>query len=279
MELNFSVKDAVTKRYSVRTFENKEVEKEVIDKILAYAETLNNPLGPKMKVQLIEKEVAPNGEKLGTYGVIKGAKLYLGVTVPEEEYVAEALGYDFEQLVLYIASLGLGTCWLGGTFNRSAFTSAMEIKEGELFPILSPLGYPAQKRSFTEKIMRKSIKADGRLPWNELFFKNSFAETLSEEDAGEYGFPLEMVRLAPSAVNKQPWQIVVSKDAIHFFEKHSMPAEAGSVDMHRIDVGIAICHFHLAALERNMKGHFERKAPEFEVPKNITYIASWIREV
>lgn len=116
------------------------------------------------------KELAPNGDKLGTYGIIKGAKSYLGVTVPKEEYAPEAVGYEFEQLVLYATSLGLGTCWLGGTFNRSAFASAMEIAEGDSFPILSPISYPASPKSLTEQVMRKSIKADGRRPWKELFF-------------------------------------------------------------------------------------------------------------
>lgn len=278
MELNFSVREAVTKRYSVRTFDKKEVEKEVIDKILTYAKGLENPLGPKIRVQLIEKETAANGEKLGTYGIIKGAKLYLGVTVPKEEFAAEAVGYEFEQLVLYITSLGLGTCWLGGTFNREAFTSVMEIREGEVFPILSPLGYPSQKRSFTENAMRKSIKADRRYPWRDLFFKNSFKETLLEEEAGELSFPLEMVRLAPSAVNKQPWRLVITQDAVHFFEKHSMPSEGGSMDMQRIDVGIAMCHFQLAAIEKKIAGHFERKMPDFEIPADTTYIATWMKE-
>lgn len=272
----FNVENAVRMRYSVRTFDKKPVEKEVKEKIVVYAEGLQNPLGPKIKIQFIEKDIAPNGEKLGTYGIIKGAELYLGVTVPKEEYALEALGYDFEQLVLYTTSLGLGTCWLGGTFNRSAFVSAMQIGEKEMFPILSPLGYPAQKKSITEQLMRKTVKADGRLEWKELFFKDGFETQLSSEEAGEYRFPLEMVRLAPSAVNKQPWRVVVADHGVHFFEKHSLKVEVGSVDMQRIDVGIAICHFHLALLENNKKGHFERINQKFKVPDNMTYITSWI---
>ena len=95
------------------------------------------------------------------------------------------------------------------------FTSAMEIKEGELFPILSPLGYPAQKKSITERIMRKSTKADERLPWKELFFKDNFETSLSMEEARNYKFPLEMLRLAPSAVNKQPWRVVMDRKGFH----------------------------------------------------------------
>lgn len=215
MKIDFSVKDVVTKRYSVRTFDNKPIENEIKEKIRCYANSLQNPLGPKMKIQFIEKKIASNGEKLGTYGIIKGANLYVGVTIPNEKYALEALGYEFEQLVLYVTSLGLGTCWLGGTFNRSAFTSAMEIKEGELFPILSPLGYPAQKKSITERIMRKSTKADERLPWKELFFKDNFETSLSMEEARNYKFPLEMLRLAPSAVNKQPWRVVMDRKGFH----------------------------------------------------------------
>ncbi len=278
MQFDFEVEKAVRQRYSVRTYDKRPVENEVKEKILDYANRLQNPLGPKMKIQFIEKDLAPNGEKLGTYGIIKGAKLYVVVTIPNEEYALEALGYEFEQLVLYATSLGLGTCWLGGTFNRSAFVSAMEIDKGDIFPILSPLGYPAQKKSITEKIMRKSIKADGRVAWKELFFKDDFETPLSHEEAGDYGFLLEMVRLAPSAVNKQPWRVVVSDKEVHFFEKHSLSTESGSFDMQRIDVGIAICHFHLAALEQKKTGRFERKVPDFAIPQDMTYIASWIMD-
>ncbi len=272
---DFSVEDVIKKRYSVRTYDKKPVENEIKEKILAYAERLQNPLGPKIKIQFIEKDLAPNGEKLGTYGIIKGANLYLGVTIANEKNSLEALGYDFEQLVLYVTSLGLGTCWLGGTFNRSAFASVMEIGEQEIFSILSPLGYPAQKKSFTEQIMRRTIKADNRLDWKELFYKDNFQSPLSINEAGSYKFPLEMLRLAPSAVNKQPWRVVVSENAIHFFEKHSMSLEKASIDMQRIDVGIAICHFHLAAIEQNIPGCFESRVIDFEVPEDMTYIISW----
>lgn len=278
MRIGFSVEEAVKQRYSVRSYDKRTVDERTKEDILSYAAQLKNPLGPAIRIQLIEKDTASNGEKLGTYGVIKGANLYLGVTVIDEETALEALGYDFEQLVLYAASLGLGTCWLGGTFNRSAFTKAMDIREGEIFPILSPLGYPAKKRSFTEQIMRRSTKADERLAWKDLFSAGEFGEALSKEAAGEYEFALEMLRLAPSAVNKQPWRVVKDDRGFHFFEKHTMGSEHGSIDLQRIDVGIGICHFHLAAMERNLKGHFERNKPKIEIPKDMIYITSWICE-
>ena len=126
--------------------------------------------------------------------------------------------------------------------------------------------------------MRKTVKADGRFAWDEIFFKDNFEKVLSKEDAGDYKFPLEMLRLAPSAVNKQPWRVVVTENAVHFFEKHSVKVDVGSVDMQRIDVGIGICHFHLAVQEQDMEGHFERVVPKFAVPKDMSYIVSWVRD-
>jgi len=275
--MDFNVKDAVTRRYSVRTYDKKQPDAELVKKLLDYAATLENPFGPPIRVQLIEKETAANGEKLGTYGVIKGAKLYLGVTVADKPYAMEAVGYDFEKLVLYAASLGLGTCWLGGTFNRSAFAEAMEIKEGELFPILSPLGYPSGKKSLTEKLMRAGVKADTRLDWGEMFFEGDFSKSLAASGT-DYSYALEMLRLAPSAVNKQPWRVLVCGDKVHFYKKSVAGSEISVIDMQRIDLGIAMCHFDLAMQERGTAGHFEKEKPEIDIPDGLEYIASYVND-
>lgn len=271
------LREAVTKRYSVRTFNNVPVEKEKREALLKYAASLDNPFGPHIRVQFVGKDTAANGEKLGTYGVIKGAKLFMGVTVADKPNAALAVGYEFEKLVLYAASLGLGTCWLGGTFNRTAFAEAMEIKEGELFSILSPLGYAANAKSVTEKLMRLGIKADTRLPWSEMFFSENFDTPVDESYSGEYGFALEMLRLAPSAVNKQPWRVVICSDAVHFYKKGLAAAEMLGIDMQSIDLGIAMCHFDLAVQQEGMAGHFEMKDPQLEAG-GLQYMASWIKE-
>lgn len=53
----------------------------------------------------------------------------------------ESLGYVFEKIVLYITSLGLGTCWLGGSFNKADFEKAITLEEDEFIPVISPMGY------------------------------------------------------------------------------------------------------------------------------------------
>jgi len=275
--MKFSAEDTIRNRISVRTYDKKEIDAEMRNQILEFADSLQNPLGPKIKFRLLDKNTSEKGEKLGTYGVIKGAKLYIGATVPEHENALEALGYDFEKLVLYLKSLGLGTCWLGGTFNRGAFAEAMQVEEGHIFPIVSPVGYPAAKMSLTEKIMRKGAKADQRLPWSELFYKDKFGTALTEEDAGEYAKAFEMVRLAPSAVNRQPWRVVMKDGEFHFYQANVKPeGEKDPVDMHRIDVGIAVCHFHMMVQELGIDGTFVKSEPaDIDTPENADYIVTW----
>lgn len=285
----FDIENTIRKRRSVRTFLKQKIDADIKKEIVQYACNLHNPLGPKVEFRLIDKASDLNGDKLGTYGIIKGAELYVGAKIKREEYALEALGYDFEQLVLYLTDKDLGTCWLGGTFNKGTFAEAMEVGEDEIFTIISPIGYTAAKMSIIEKLMRKGSKGDMRLLWEDLFYKNEFGKAISVEDAGEYAEVLELVRLAPSAVNRQPWRIVMednnassdecSGKVFHFYQSGIKPDDKESSDMHRIDMGIAICHFHLAALEKGLTGKFVRKECEIPgVPSNAGYIISWVSE-
>lgn len=278
MKLDFSVEQAVRARYSVRSYEERLISEKEKEQLKAYIQTLSNPFAVTVSFRLLESKAAANGEKLGTYGMIKGAKDYIGATVAEEELALEALGYSFEKLILYAASVGIGTCWLGGTFKRSEFALAMEIKENELFPAITPIGYPLKKKRLTESIVRKVVKADQRKEWNEIFFKDDFFHPLTKEEAGEFAFPLEMLRLAPSASNKQPWRIVRSGKVFHFYEA-KLPgySEKLTLDIQRVDIGIAACHFHLAALEKGLEGRFEKlSGPEIQLPEHMHYIFSFV---
>jgi len=115
--------------------------------------------------------------------------------------------------------------------DRAAFEKTMELAEDEVMPCMSPLGYPAKKMSLRETMMRKGIKADERMAFEELFFDGSFASSLTKEKAGILCYPLEMVRLGPSAVNKQPWRIVIADHAAHFYLKRSKGFNGGTIDM------------------------------------------------
>lgn len=277
MQLDFQVENTIKTRSSIRTYEEKPLSKEDKNKLKEYMESsLVNPFSVNVLFRLLEQKNAVNGEKLGTYGVIKGAIDFIGATVENSELALEALGYSFEKLVLYATSIGLGTCFLGGTFNRSSFAAAMEVKENELFPVISPVGYPFGKKRVKESIMRWAIKADKRKEWDELFFNEDFSSPLTKKDAGKYAFPLEMLRLAPSAANKQPWRVVQDKNGYHFYELKTI-GDSNKIDIQRVDIGIAACNFHMAAVGKDLSGRFEKlNTTKLETPDNLKYIFSWI---
>lgn len=277
MKIDIPVEQTIKKRNSVRTYEERKLSIEVKEKLLAFADNLSNPFGEKVNFHIIEKSTEPNGEKLGTYGVIKGASSFIGASVANTEFGLEALGYEFENLILYATHMGLGTVWLAATFSRDSFASAMGIKEDELFPAISPVGYPVAKKRLKESVMRKIMKSDQRKPWDTIFFKDNFLTPLTEKEAGLYAVPLEMLRLAPSATNAQPWRIIKEGDILHFYETHNSNASEDEKSIKRVDVGIGIGHFHQTALERGLSGRFEKRSKQsIEISQNIKYIVSWV---
>jgi nitroreductase len=276
MKLNIPIEETIKKRVSVRSYESKKLSEIDKENLLKEINQLTNPFGQNVRIHLIEKDIISNGEKLGTYGVIKGAKTYLGVSVDKSEYGLIAAGYQFENLILYATNMGLATVWLAATFSRKQFTTAMDIKDDEFFPAISPIGYAAGKKSITESIMRKTMKSDKRKPWEEIFFQDSFGNPLSKEDANVYTKPLEMLRLAPSATNAQPWRVVKKQDSYHFFETHKSNASKDEKMIKKVDIGIALSHFHQTVLDTGLTGSFEKQSDfEIDIPENTNYIISW----
>lgn len=277
MKFDRSITELIKKRHSVRNYSDQPVTPDQQRKLEAFIKTLENPFGQPVKFHLLDRTINSGAQKLGTYGVIQGSQHFVGATVGGDGLNLEALGFEFETVLLYLTSLGLGTCWLGGTFDRRGFAGAMDVTTDELFPIISPYGYAADKLHLKEKAMRALARSDSRKDPTELFFQNDFNTPLTAEQSGAWTVPLEMVRLAPSASNKQPWRILLLDDVLHFYEYKSPGySSAFAYDIQRIDLGIAAAHFYLTAQELGLFGHFEPLRPALDIPNNYIYEFSWI---
>lgn len=265
------ITDQIMKRRSVRTFDGQELQQDDKTKLLSFAETIENPFGIPVRFKFLQAK-----EHGLSCPVVSGTELYVGGKIKRMTNANVAFGYSFEMLVLYAQSLGIGTVWLGGTMNRAAYEQAMELAADEIMPCASPLGYPAKKMSLREGTMRKAIKADERLPFEELFYDGDFKTPLTKERAGAFLQPLEMVRLSPSAVNKQPWRVVVVDNAAHFFLKRSKGMGHGAdIDIQKVDIGIALCHFALTAEENGLSIQFTQVDSISVSEPDVEYIASY----
>ena len=238
--------ETVRGRRSVRSFDGRSVPEEQLRELLRFAESAETPYGQEITWRVLDAKA----QRLSC-PVITGTNTFIAGKMLRVPHAEEAFGFAFERVVLFAASLGLGTTWIGGTMDRPAFEHAMQLKDGEVMPCVSPLGFPAAKMSLRESMMRKGVKADSRMLFEDLFFDGDLVTPLSCEKAGELSDALEMIRLAPSAVNKQPWRVVVSGDTVYFYEKKSRGfVSADGWDMQKIDMGIAMCHF-VCAMEEN----------------------------
>jgi len=271
----------IAQRKSVRSYSSKEVAPELLAELKDYMAQLNTgPFGAGVRFKLLDLEPLDQNElrSLGTYGFIRGARHYMMGAVKQDRGAFEDLGYCFEKLVLKATALGLGTCWLGGTFRRGAFAAKMNLDPGELLPVISPLGYAAEEPTSAEKMVRAGAGSARRKPWSELFFMSDGKTPLSGEKAGPYGKVLEAVRLGPSASNKQPWRVVQGSEKLyHFYLKENKIYNRmlGKIRLQLIDMGIAICHFDLAATELNLQGRWHFDEPQIN-PKGLLYVASWL---
>lgn len=280
--LSEPVVEIIQRRRSVRTYTEQPVPIDVKEKVRQYFQPLKGPFPVRIRFALLDQLEIRADEKirLGTYGVIRGASSFIAGAVEKKDHNMEQFGYVFEHLILYLTSLGLGTCWMAATFNKGKFSKAMKIGSEEVLPIVSPVGYASEKRSLIETLMKPAPGLRKRKTWNELFFRNGFNTPLDRAEAGSYAMPLEMVRLAPSASNKQPWRITREGGLFHFYLAHDpIYRRLFAFDIQKIDMGIAMFHFEWTAKESELKGGWEIQTPVLEkIPRGMEYIMTWVSE-
>lgn len=263
------VTDLIRQRKSVRTYDGRSLSAEDRSALEAYASSLANPFALPVIFRLLD--VKENGL---SSPVIVGADTYLAAKVEKVPNFEIAYGYSFEKVCLYALSRGIGTVMLAASLSRAAFERAMEVKDGEVMPVASPVGYPADNKSIRESLMRKGLKADDRKPFDQLFFEGDFNHPLSQTNL--YAKALEMARWAPSAGNAQPWRAVVDGDSVHFYEAKSLK-DSPLGDIQKVDVGIALAHFDMALEEEGVKGTYDFSDSGISTPENTHYIVTYRR--
>ncbi len=269
--MSFPVKELIRSRKSIRSFENRPLTESDHAALEKYLQNSLNPFGVPVAFRLLEVS-----EHHLSSPVIIGASQYMAAKVSRQQHFEIAYGYSFESACLYAGSLGIGTVMLAASLSRAAFEKAMDVQANEVMPVASPVGYPAAKRSLRESVMRKALKADDRIPFEQLWFDGNFGAGLKKERAGVFAEPLEMARWAPSAVNKQPWRAVVIGDVVHFCEEKTMKDNALG-DIQKVDVGIALAHFDLTLQEEGHEGRFFDADPGLPHAENLHYIISFER--
>ncbi len=280
-----SIIDVIKRRSSWRSYDAKSsISSEVLNHFKDYI-NLRNHIGPFGNIARFELVKIPEEERTklnseyGTYGFIKGAEFFIAGAIQKKEMALEDFGYLFEHIILKATELNLGTCWLGGTFKRSTIARDIRLQKDEILPAISPIGIPEKNRRVIGKIIRLAIRAKVRKPWSELFFNEHFVPLSQNLFQDPYLTALEMVRIAPSAKNKQPWRVIFDSNQVaHFFIR--IDPRIGHVQNYqRLDIGIAMCHFELTMrnFEKDGKWDVVQLNNQYN-PDRYHYVASWIEK-
>ena len=258
---------AMKERRSVRSFKEIPLNEDLIEKLNKIIKESYTLFGGKVTIKL--KRFDLKGEyKPSTYGVIKGAQDYFLMAIGEGEDSDLTAGFRFEQVVLKAWELGLGTCWIAGTYKGSQFDTGEKWPEGETLKIICPVGYPEKQRTL-EKMMRFTIGSNNRKPFSDLFFEDDFKKSLNPEN--KFGEALQMLRIAPSSTNSQPWRALVDGDKVMFYYKPKYPITV-------IDCGIGICHFYETEKYNGFEGTFEKEKDYPKAPEDWKYLISYKRK-
>ncbi|ERJ13179.1 nitroreductase family protein [Haloplasma contractile] len=261
--------EVIKRRKSIRSFNGEKLSPTDVEKIKTYInqrEHIMGPFGNTVSLDYIDYNGSKDAVKIGTYGFIKGHSGFVAGVCENTKEALVDYGYVFEKLVLFLTQEKIGTCWLGGTFTRKNLNTIIKPNENEIIPAITPVGYKKGKRRFTDQLIRKVAGSNNRLPYNELFYKDDFEHPLDEQFEA-----LELVRMGPSASNKQPWRLVVDRNTVHFYIKRNENySKALNYDMQLLDMGIAMCHYEFGC----NGGKWIHSKPTFESDEK-EYIISY----
>ncbi len=264
----------IKERHSVRTFENKTIsldDEKIIQKVLDDTMQETPPFQTPVKLYFLRNKDAhsPESKKVGMYGYVKHVPAYItGSTQNTKEGLLD-FGYLFEKAVLELVKRGFGTVWLSGDFDNQDLENFA--RAGDVVPVMAPVGYPGYKQSLKERFLRMKQEASDRKKHEDLFGVKDFNSPVEKNHP--YYEVLELVRLAPSALNKQPWRILVDEDVFHLYLQRTEKFPAQAADSEMINMGIAIRHIMigLESLKHSGTVAIADSAPR---PEGLEYVVS-----
>ena len=276
----------------MRHYESRPVPEEILQAVVKSGETsVALDAGIRIRFHLI-KDGKPVAERM-TY--LTGARFLFGssphfiiATSEEKPLFMLNMGFRMEQMMLFATQQGLGTCWVGGMFTEKRISSFMGLEKDERVIALTPIGYP--DISFYGRIMHDIIELGAmnfgrRKPLKQIAFGSRWESPLETED-GELLEALECARLAPSWVNAQPWNFLVEgREIIAVADARGRYSSVrDGKRYYRLDVGIAMAHFFLAAKEMGWNGQWRvtgfdpaQMAKAYAVPEDYEMLGIYRR--
>ncbi len=210
--------EAVKERHSVRSYKDKKIESQTIQKLNEMIADCNEK--GNLHIQLVEDAGKTFNKLLNKFMGLGSAPSVIACIGKDDETLDERIGYYGQKIVLYAQMLGLNTCW-AGTFNPKNVNA--EIKSGERLAIVIAVGYGVNNGRVRKSKSAEQVVRGGTNGKPEWFMKG-----------------VETALLAPTAVNQQKFEIVLNDDeSVDIVDKGGI--------LSKIDKGIVKYNFEIGA--------------------------------
>ncbi len=217
-----TIKEAIEGRHSVRSYNDKAIEREKIEELRRAVDECNKAGG--LNIQLVTDEPRAFDSFMAHYGKFSGVRNYIALVGRKGE--DERLGYYGEKLVLLAQSMGLNTCWVALTFSKRK--AGCRVGSGEKLLCAIALGYGnTQGVAHTSKGTEDLCRVQGEMP-------------------GWFRDGMEAVKLAPTAMNQQKF--------IFTLEGEKVTAERTGGPYSLVDLGIVKYHFEVGSGKEGLFG-------------------------
>lgn len=291
-----SLYEAIYSRYSVRKYENREVEKEKLDEILNTEK--NSLAGVDVKFISMDCEKARQHMiKFPGMGNLFNAPVYLIIAAKQAPHFMIETGYQGERVILTATSLGLGTCWIGALFSEEGLRDELGVDKSFRVIAISPIGYSStgMMDTMVEGFIRRSAGSVHRKPIREIVFAEKYGSPMDSFSGGYSRWEniFKAVRVAPSWCNLQPWRFIVRGDSVYATlvppaEKKGIKSAhiKSGMDYSFLDLGIAMSHFDLACGAEGIIGSWKlfeddksEMRSQLQIPPDHRLIGVWKQDI
>ena len=240
--------EAIDNRDSRRTYREEQLKESDISSVLNLIQQINNEI--KLNIQFIQDGKKAISGFTASYGMITGVSSFIALVANKNiENYKQKIGYYGEMLVLEATSLGLGTCWIGGTYKKEECKKHININDDEELVCIIAVGYVDEELSIKEKLVEKLNKKDAKL--EDMIIPNGNAITSWMKKGVMFAIK------SPSALNKKPFAYKIEDNKIKAVVTKS---NHGYED---IDLGISMLHFNLGAYTEGYKGDWKYEEGEY----------------
>lgn len=171
-------------------------------------------------------------------GKVKGTECFAAII--QNGDIPERCGYIGEAFALECTALGLGTCWIGGTYKKNNAAAICGTEKGEKLAAIIAFGKPGETYI-------------GR-PRKELAVLTGMTQEQLIELPEWQQYALSCARIAPSAVNAQPWTFKVNGNVL------AIKQSGVNFGFAKLDQGIAMLHLELGAAHGSVAGKWKQEA-------------------